>query len=167
VVGRLVPYQNQADGSFDRQRSGLRRWLTTEGRSVPEGERRFPAEPQRYHLYLALICPWASRTLMIRQLKQLEDLVSVSIVSPVIGVQGWRLGGFPGATQDHLYGSEYLSEYLHQIYTRHDPQFTGRATIPVLWDRVTGQIVNNESADIVRLLISVLVPGGVSSSASV
>ncbi|MCW1917283.1 glutathione S-transferase C-terminal domain-containing protein [Rhodobacter sp. KR11] len=102
----------------------------------------FPAEAGRYHLYVALICPWASRTLMARKLKGLEDVITVSVVEPALTAQGWEF-----ATPDPLTGAKYM----HQVYTKADPHVSGRATVPVLWDKVTGQIVNNESADILRI----------------
>jgi glutathionyl-hydroquinone reductase len=145
-----TPYQNSSDGRFVRQSSSLRNWITPDGRPGPAGEGGFPAEAGRYHLYVALICPWASRTLMVRVLKRLESLISVSVVSPVMTDQGWRFGGFPGATADHLHGFRYL----HQLYSRNDPHYSGRASVPVLWDKLRNQLVNNESADIIRMLNS-------------
>lgn len=135
-------------GRFLRQTSAIRNWITADGRPGPTGEGGFKAETGRYHLYAALICPWACRTLAVRALQKLESAVSISIVSPALTAQGWQFGGFPGATADHL----YAAEYLHQLYRRHDPEYTGRATVPVLWDRQTGRMVNNESADIMRML---------------
>ncbi len=102
----------------------------------------------RYHLYVAYICPWASRTLIGRKLKGLEDVISVSVAEPLLGKQGWRFGDYPGATEDHVNGVTYM----HEIYTRAAPDFTGRATVPVLWDKQRNTIVNNESADILRML---------------
>jgi len=131
-------------GGFVRQTSGFRDFISSDG-STP-----FPAEPDRYHLYVALICPWASRALIARRLKGLESLVSVTVVEPQLGAQGWRFGDFPGAQQDPLNNAQYL----HEIYTRMAPDYTGRATVPVLWDKKTGTIVSNESADIVRMFNS-------------
>lgn len=131
--------ETDGQGGFVRPTSGFRGWV---------GSEQFPAEPGRYHLYVALICPWASRTLIARKLKGLEDAVSVSIVSPVMTDQGWTFGGYPGATDDPVNGARAM----HQIYTAADPHFTGRATVPVLWDRQRGTIVNNESADILRMM---------------
>ena len=139
-----------AKGGFVRQTSSFRHWVTPDGSPGHTGQGGFKAEAGRYHLYVALICPWASRTLIARKLKRLDDVVSVSIVEPVLTDQGWRFGDFAGADRDTLNGATYL----HQLYTRADPHFTGRATVPVLWDRKTGTIVNNESADIVRMLNS-------------
>lgn len=135
-------------GGFVRQTSTFRNWVTRDGAPGPTGEGGFKAEAGRYHLYAALICPWASRTLMARKLKGLEAVLSVSIVEPALTDQGWRFGDDPGATRDVVNGATYL----HEIYTRADPHITGRATVPVLWDRQRQTIVNNESADILRML---------------
>jgi putative glutathione S-transferase len=136
-----------AKGGFVRQTSSFRSWVTPDGRPGPTGEGGFAAEPGRYHLYVALICPWASRTLIARKLKKLEDVVSVSVVEPALTEQGWRFGGYPGADRDTLNGANYV----HELYTRAAPDFTGRATVPVLWDKRRGTIVNNESSDILRM----------------
>jgi putative glutathione S-transferase len=137
-------------GGFVRQTSSFRNWVTPDGSAGPTGEGGFAAEAGRYHLYVALICPWASRTLIGRKLKKLDDVISVSVVEPALTDQGWRFGDYPGSDHDELNGSTYL----HQIYTRADPSFTGRATVPVLWDKRRGTIVSNESADILRMLNS-------------
>jgi putative glutathione S-transferase len=137
-------------GGFVRQVSSFRNWVTPDGAAGPTGAAGFAAEAGRYHLYVALICPWASRTLIARKLKGLEDVVSLSVVEPAMSDQGWRFGSYPGSTPDAINGAVYL----HEIYTRADPNFTGRATVPVLWDRRLQTIVNNESADILRMLNS-------------
>ena len=137
-----------AKGGFVRQTSSFRHWVTPDGAAGPTGEGGFPAEVGRYHLYVALICPWACRTLMARKIKKLENAISVSVVGPVLTDEGWRFGGFPGSTADHL----HEATYMHQVYTRADPRYTGRATVPVLWDKKRDTIVNNESADILRIL---------------
>ena len=137
-------------GGFVRQISSFRNWVTPDGSPGPTGTGGFAAEPGRYHLYVALICPWASRTLIARRLKGLEDVITVSVVEPALTDQGWRFGDYPGADRDTLNGATYM----HELYTRADPHFTGRATVPVLWDRKTGTIVSNESADIVRMMNS-------------
>ncbi|WP_151719498.1 glutathione S-transferase family protein [Gemmobacter serpentinus] len=134
-----------AKGGFVRQTSSFRNWITPDGAAGPTGAAGFAAEAGRYHLYVALICPWASRTLIARKLKGLEDVISLSIVEPELGDQGWRF-----ATPDPVNGAEWM----HQIYTKADPQVSGRATVPVLWDKKTGTIVNNESADILRIFNS-------------
>jgi putative glutathione S-transferase len=139
-----------ARGGFVRQTSSFRSWVTPDGAPGPTGEGGFRAEAGRYHLYVALICPWASRTLIGRKLKRLEDAISISVVEPALSPQGWRFGDYPGSDRDTLNGATYL----HELYTRADPHFTGRATVPVLWDKARGTIVNNESADILRMLNS-------------
>ena len=138
------------NGGFVRQTSSFRNWVTPDGSAGPTGEAGFEAEPGRYHLYVALICPWASRTLIARKLKKLEDAISVSVVEPVLSDQGWRFGDHPGSDRDEVNGATYL----HEIYTRADPTISGRATVPVLWDKKRGTIVNNESAEILRMLNS-------------
>ncbi|TCM72068.1 glutathione S-transferase family protein [Rhizobium sp. BK068] len=135
-------------GGFVRQTSSFRNWVTRDGAAGPTGKAGFKAEADRYHLYVAYICPWASRTLIGRKLKGLESAISVSIVEPALTKQGWRFGAYPGATQDHIQGATYL----HEIYTSAAPDFTGRATVPVLWDKQLRTIVNNESADILRMM---------------
>lgn len=135
-------------GGFVRQTSSFRNWVTPDGAAGPTGAGGFDASAGRYHLYVALICPWASRTLIGRKVKGLESVISVSVVEPALTDQGWRFGDYPGADHDTLNGVTYL----HEIYTRAEPAFTGRATVPVLWDKALGTIVNNESADILRML---------------
>jgi putative glutathione S-transferase len=134
-----------AKGGFVRQASTFRNWITPDGSAGPSGTNGFKAEPGRYHLYVALICPWASRTLIARKLKGLEDVVSLSIVEPELGTQGWRF-----STPDPVNGATWL----HEIYTSADPHVSGRATVPVLWDKQRGAIVNNESAEILRMFNS-------------
>lgn len=134
-------------GRFVRQVSRFRNWITPDGRPGPTGDGGFPAEAGRYRLYVALICPWASRTLIARKLKGLDALIPVTVVNPALTDQGWRFGCHPGADEDPLFGADYM----HQIYTLADPRFTGRATVPVLWDTERGVMVNNESADILRM----------------
>lgn len=135
-------------GGFVRQVSGFRNWVTLDGAPGPTGEGGFAAEPGRYHLYVAYICPWASRTLIGRSLKGLKETIGVSVVEPALTREGWRFGDYPGATADTVNGASFM----HEIYTRADPHYTGRATVPVLWDRKRGTIVNNESADILRMM---------------
>ena len=139
-----------AKGGFVRQVSSFRNWVTPDGSAGPTGQGGFAAAKGRYHLYVAYICPWASRTLIARKLKKLEDVVSFSVVEPVLSDEGWRFGDYPGSNRDDLNGATYL----HELYSRAEPTFTGRATVPVLWDRERKTIVNNESADIVRMLNS-------------
>ncbi len=135
-------------GRFVRQISSFRNWITPDGSAGPTGEGGFAAEPGRYRLYVALICPWASRTLIARKLKGLEAMIPVTVVNPTLSDEGWAFGGYPGADADPLFGARYL----HEIYTRADPHVTGRATVPVLWDMKRDRLVNNESADILRML---------------
>lgn len=143
------PVQAKDDqGRFIRQTSSFRHWITPDGAPGPTGEGGFAAEAGRYHLYVALICPWASRTLMVRKLMGLEDIIDVTVVEPFLTDEGWGFGTYPGAAEDPLMGARFM----HEIYTRADPTFTGRATVPVLWDKQRGTIVNNESADIIRML---------------
>ena len=139
-----------AKGGFVRQISGFRNWITPDGSAGPTGESGFKASAGRYHLYVALICPWASRTLIGRALKKLDKAISISVVEPALSDQGWRFGDYPGSDHDALNGATYL----HEIYTSVEPAYTGRATVPVLWDKERRTIVNNESADILRMLNS-------------
>ena len=139
-----------AKGGFVRQISGFRNWITPDGSAGPTGKAGFKAEAGRYHLYVGLICPWASRTLIGRKLKKLDAAISVSVVEPTLSDEGWRFGDYPGSDRDDLNGATYL----HEIYTKADPHYTGRATVPVLWDEQRKTIVNNESADILRMLNS-------------
>ncbi len=137
-------------GGFVRQISGFRNWVTPDGSPGPTGTGGFKAEADRYHLYVALTCPWASRTLIGRKLKGLEETISVSVVEPILTDQGWRFGDYPGSDRDAVNGASYL----HEIYTLADCRYTGRATVPVLWDKARNTIVNNESADILRMFNS-------------
>jgi putative glutathione S-transferase len=136
-------------GRFVREDAGYRNWVTPDGSPGPTGEGGFAAEAGRYHLYVSLACPWAHRTLILRRLKGLEDVIGVSVVHPHMLEHGWSLADdFPGATGDRLHGFEYL----HQLYVKARPDYTGRVTVPVLWDRQRATIVSNESADILRML---------------
>jgi putative glutathione S-transferase len=128
-------------GKFVRAESGFRDRVTADGSSG------FQAEAGRYHLYVSLACPWAHRAIIFRKLKKLESAVTLSVVSPLMLENGWEFGeGYP----DPLYGARYL----HEIYTRARPDYTGRVTVPVLWDREKNTIVNNESSEVIRLLNS-------------
>ena len=150
-TGDWQPVQaTDAKGGFVRQVSTFRNWVTPDGSAGPTGTGGFAAEAGRYHLYVALVCPWASRTLIARKIKGLEGAISVSVVEPKLGPEGWRFGSYPGSTADDVNGAAWM----HEIYTRAAPLFTGRATVPVLWDRASRTIVNNESADILRMLNS-------------
>ena len=131
-------------GRFVRKDSAFRRWVTPEG-AGPDG---FAAEPTRYHLYVSLACPWAHRTLIMRALKGLEAMLPISVVHWRMLEHGWTFEEGPGVVPDPIHGARYL----HQIYTAAEPLYTGRVTVPVLWDKQTGTIVNNESSEIIRML---------------
>jgi glutathionyl-hydroquinone reductase len=156
-MGRLVDgiwkdewYDTGSDGKFRRSESQFRDWITVDGKPAEGRERGFKAEPGRYHLYVSYACPWAHRTLVYRKLKKLEDVISVDVVHHFMGENGWTFVEEDGATGDTLYGSEFL----HQIYTRADPTYSGRVTVPVLWDKKEQTIVSNESSEIIRMLNS-------------
>jgi putative glutathione S-transferase len=140
----------QSGGRFVRSQSQWRDWITADGKPAPGRTRGFKAEPGRYHLYVSLACPWAHRTLIYRALKGLEDVISVSVVHHFMGENGWTFLAEDGATGDDLYGFDYL----HQIYTKADPAYSGRVTVPVLWDKKEQTIVSNESAEIIRMFNS-------------
>lgn len=137
-------------GRFVRTTAQFRNWITADGSAGPTGEAGFKAEAGRYHLYVSLACPWASRTLMMRTLKGLEDMISVSIVHPLMLENGWTFEEGEGVIADPIFNAHYL----HEIYTQVDPNYTGRVTIPVLFDKKTKTIVNNESSEIIRMLNS-------------
>ena len=133
-----------------RKESQFRNWVTRDGAPGPSGKGGFRAEPGRYHLYVSYACPWAHRTLIVRALKKLEDVVSVSVVHHFMGENGWTFLAEDGATGDTLHGLDFL----HQIYTRADAHYSGRVTVPVLWDKHLQTIVSNESSEIIRMLNS-------------
>ncbi|MFC3119001.1 glutathione S-transferase family protein [Jhaorihella thermophila] len=138
-------------GAFRRSASQFRNWITPDGSAGPTGEAGFKAESGRYHLYVSYACPWAHRTLIFRVLKGLEAHIPVSVVHPDMLSDGWSLSDdFDGATGDPLYGHRFL----HQLYTHADPDYTGRVTVPVLWDTQRETIVSNESAEIIRMFNS-------------
>jgi putative glutathione S-transferase len=137
----------RSGGRFVRSETQFHNWITADGRAGPTGESGFAAEPGRYHLYVSLACPWAHRTLIMRKLKGLEDAIDVSVVHWHMAEHGWEFREGPGATGDRLYGSRYL----HEVYTRAKPDYSGRVSVPVLWDRERRTIVNNESAEIIRM----------------
>ncbi len=138
-------------GAFKRDTSRFRNWVTADGAPGPTGEGGFKAESGRYHLYVSYACPWAHRTLIFRALKGLEAHIGVSAVHPDMLDNGWEFRtDFPGATGDKLHGAEFM----HQVYTRADPEVSGRVTVPVLWDRERETIVSNESAEIIRMFNS-------------
>ena len=125
-------------------------WITPDGSAGPVGEGGFPAQPGRYHLYVSLACPWAHRTLILRKLKGLEDMISLSAVGTFVQSKGWSFEPEPGVIPDTVNGAEFLSE----IYFLADPGYSGRFTIPVLWDKQRHTIVNNESSEIIRMFNS-------------
>ena len=137
-------------GRFVRSESQYRNWITADGAAGPSGEGGFKAEPDRYHLYVSLACPWAHRALIFRALKGLESMISVSVVNSYMCEHGWTFEAEPGATGDQLYGLDYM----YQLYQKADPDYSGRVTVPVLWDKQRQTIVNNESAEIIRMLNS-------------
>ncbi|MCA0205928.1 MAG: glutathione S-transferase family protein [Proteobacteria bacterium] len=138
-------------GAFKRSEASWRNWVTADGAAGPSGEGGFKAESGRYHLYVSYACPWAHRTLIFCVLKGLEEHIDISVVHPDMLEQGWEFReDFPGATGDRLHGANAM----HQIYTRADPGMTGRATVPVLWDKQRGTIVSNESSEIIRMFNS-------------
>ena len=130
------------EGEFVRAESSFRNWITPDG--------RFTAEPNRYHLYVSHACPWAHRTMILRTLKGLEDVISVSVVHPLMPSESWVFGKYPGATEDHVNGANFL----YENYLKANPKFNGLVTVPVLWDKKTETIVNNESSEIIRMLNS-------------
>lgn len=129
-------------GGYVRQSSEFRHVITADGSSG------FPAEAGRYHLYVSMACPWAHRTLIFRALKCLHDAISVSVVDPMMMGNGWAFTENPGCIPD----SVNHSSYLYEVYLEADPDYTGRVTVPVLWDKQTGTIVNNESSEIIRMI---------------
>ena len=141
-------YETKSSGGrFQRQASAFRHWVTPDGSAGPSGEGGFQAEPGRYHLYVSLACPWAHRTLIFRRLKGLEAAISVSVVHWHMGEQGWAFREGPGTLSDPIHGAGHL----HEVYTQAMADYTGRVTVPVLWDRQRGTIVSNESAEIIRM----------------
>jgi glutathionyl-hydroquinone reductase len=142
-------YDTSANGGrFVPAEPVFRNWITPDGSPGPSGEGGFAAERGRYHLYVSLACPYAHRTVIFRKLKDLESAISVSILDPVMGEQGWEFGTSPGTIADTVNGKQRLGE----IYLLADPRYTGRVSVPVLWDKERRTIVNNESPEIIRML---------------
>jgi putative glutathione S-transferase len=141
--------EQSEEGEFKRQEDAFRDWVSREGSA------RFPAVPGRYHLYISLACPWASRTLIVRNLRGLQDAIGVTVVDPVRDDRGWAFREGPGYSADPLNGFAYLSE----AYLASDPGFRGRVTVPVLWDKGTRRIVNNSEDDICRMFNFAFEPG--------
>ena len=135
-------------GRFVRTEAQFRNWITADGSAGPTGQAGYKAEANRYHLYVSLACPWASRTLMIRTLKGLEDMISISVVHPLMLEHGWTFEEGEGVIGDPI----FQARYLHEVYTAVKPDYTGRVTVPVLFDKKTKTIVNNESSEIIRML---------------
>jgi putative glutathione S-transferase len=144
-----VWYDTKASqGRFVRSESQFRHWITPDGSPGPSGAGGFAAEPGRYHLYVSLACPWAHRVLIYRKLKELEDLLPISAVNLYMGAEGWTFDDGPGVIPDTVNGVKRL----YELYTIADPHYSGRATIPVIWDKKQRTIVSNESSEIVRTL---------------
>ena len=137
-------------GKFVRTESSFRNWVTKDGSAGSSGDEGFSAEPGRYHLYVSYACPWAHRALIFRALKGLEDVISVSVVHPLMPSESWVFGEYPGATEDHI----NHAHYLYENYLKADPDFDGLVTVPLLWDRKHETIVNNESSEIIRMFNS-------------
>ncbi len=137
-------------GRFRRTESAFRNWVTSDGRPGPRGDGGFAAAPGRYHLYVSYACPWAHRTLIMRALKGLQDMVSISVVHWLMGEDGWSFEPGEGVIGDPVFGARHL----HEIYAAATPDYTGRVTVPVLWDKTSATIVNNESAEIIRMFNS-------------
>ncbi|WP_169391876.1 MULTISPECIES: glutathione S-transferase family protein [Psychrobacter] len=138
------------DGRFERKNSSFRNWVTKDGSKGSSGVGGFKAEPNRYHLYVSLACPWAHRTLIYRKLKGLTDMISLSVVNPVMGENGWTFEEAAGVIADPIFNAQYL----YEIYTAAKPDYTGQVTVPVLWDKKRNTIVNNESSEIIRMFNS-------------
>ncbi|SNT71084.1 glutathione S-transferase family protein [Psychrobacter sp. LV10R520-6] len=137
-------------GRFEREDAGFRNWVTVDGSAGSSGRGGFQAEANRYHLYVSLACPWANRTTIFRQLKGLEDIISMSVVHPFMGNKGWTFAEGTGVIVDPI----IHASYLYEVYIAAKPNYTGRVTIPILWDKKTNTIVSNESAEIIRMFNS-------------
>ena len=140
----------KTDGRYERQDSSFRSWVTADGSAGASGKSGFIAEAGRYHLYVSLACPWAHRTIIMRKLKGLEDMITMSIVNSFMGPEGWTFDAGPGVIPDDI---NHVSR-LHELYTKAEPGCNGRVTVPVLWDKQNSTIVSNESSEILRMLNS-------------
>jgi putative glutathione S-transferase len=150
-VWKDVWYDTKSTGGhFKRSEAAFRNWVTADGAPGPSGTGGFAAEAGRYHLYVSLACPWAHRTLIFRKLKGLEEAISVSIVDPHMGKNGWEFRDRDGGTSDHLGGADFL----WQVYVAAKPDYSGRVTVPVLWDKKNNTVVSNESSEIIRMFNS-------------
>ena len=141
---------SKTGGRFIRTEAQFRHWITPDGSAGPTGQGGFKAEPGRYHLYVSLACPWAHRTLIFRELKGLADMISVSVVNPFMGDKGWTFEPGEGVLPDTVTDSRYM----YQVYTRNQPDYSGRVTVPLLWDKHQNCIVSNESSEIIRMFNS-------------
>ncbi|WP_291841845.1 glutathione S-transferase family protein [Maricaulis sp.] len=142
---------DKSGGRFERSEAQLRNWVTADGSAGPTGREGFRAEPDRYHLYVSYACPWAHRTLIYRALKGLEDMIPVSVVHWHMADKGWTFE----SDEDGIVGDRLLGkDLMYQVYLQSEPDYSGRVTVPVLWDRKTGRIVSNESAEIIRMFNS-------------
>ena len=139
-----------SEGRFEREDAGFRNWVTADGSAGPSGIGGFKAEANRYHLYVSLACPWAHRTTIYRKLKGLEDMISLSIVHPFMGDKGWTFAEGAGVIADPI----VKADYLYEVYIAAKPDYTGRVTVPILWDKETNTIVSNESSEIIRMFNS-------------
>ena len=139
-----------SEGRFEREDAGFRNWVTADGSAGPSGIGGFKAEPNRYHLYVSLACPWAHRTTIYRKLKGLEEMISLSIVHPFMGDKGWTFAEGAGVIADPI----VKADYLYEVYIAAKPDYTGRVTVPILWDKETNTIVSNESSEIIRMFNS-------------
>jgi putative glutathione S-transferase len=146
----IVSDTKPTGGRFVRDDSRFRNWVTADGAPGSSGQGGFPAATGRYHLYVAMACPWAHRTLIFRTLKKLEKIISVSVVEPLMLAEGWTFGPQGGANADTANGKKRLFE----VYLLADPGYSGRVSVPVLWDKERRTIVNNESSEIIRMFNS-------------
>mgnify|MGYP001825279847 FL=1 len=138
------------EGHFVRSAAQFRNWVTADGSPGPDGRGGFKAEPGRYHLYVSLACPWANRTLIFRHLKGLEEMISLSVVHWRMKENGWTFESGDGVIPDPIHGADFM----HEVYTAALPDYSGRVTVPVLWDKQEGTIVSNESSEIIRMFNS-------------
>ncbi len=138
------------DGRLQRPSSVFRNWVTADGAPGPTGDGGFRAEPGRYHLYIARACPWAHRAAIFRELKGLQDMIGLSVTHWLMAENGWTFADGPGVIPDTVEGADTV----WQLYVKSDPTYTGRVTVPVLWDTQTSRVVSNESADIIRMFNS-------------
>ena len=141
---------DKTGGKFEREAARFRNWVTADGSPGPDGEGGFKAESGRYHLYVSMACPWAHRTLIFRKLKGLEKHISVSVVHPDMVENGWEFRPDSEQHRDHLHGFRFM----HQVYTKAAPEYSGRVTVPTLWDKKKETIASNESAEIIRMFNS-------------